>query len=120
MTSCDWSVALGWGRGAAGLLRAGGSRMLGLEEKASGRGGRGRGGGRARGAGAGGRKGQEGRGRGLAGGKPLEALFSSCCERASPKVGHFTSYLYYYPANALFGGEPSTRFPSHGSSRHEE
>lgn len=33
------------------------------------------GGGRARGAGAGGRKGQEGRGRGLAGGKPLEALF---------------------------------------------
>ena len=57
------SVALGWGRGAAGLLRAGGSRML--EEKASGRVG---GGGRARGAGAGGRKGQEGRGRGLAGG----------------------------------------------------
>ena len=66
-------LLLAGGGGAAGLLRAEGSRMLGLEEKASGLwvGG----GGRARGAGARGRKGQEGRGRGLAGGKPLEALF---------------------------------------------
>ena len=57
--------------------------MLGLEEKASGRGGRGRGGGhKGRGAQALGF-----RTRGLAGGKPLEALFPPAVKGRSQKLG---------------------------------
>ena len=74
MTSCDWSVLLllagGGGRLGSCGLRSGGSRMLGLEEKASGLDSFGWG----RGAQALGFR-TRGRKAGGGGGKPLEALF---------------------------------------------
>ena len=47
------------------------------------------------GPGAGGRKGQEGRGRGLAGGKPLEALFYLPAQEPYEKKDRSNSYHYY-------------------------
>ena len=66
--------------------------MLGLEEKASGRGGRGRGGGHK------GRGGTSTRTRGLAGGgggKPLEALFYLPAQEPYEKKDSSNTYLYY-------------------------